>query len=184
MEKKTLRMISPLKIVNKKAFTLIEVIIVVVILGIIFTMVLPNFNRDFGEKNRFGDIKKYLYSKVPNIKNKIFTCDKGLKCYIFNPQASEEDEQLEEVNIPKEIIEELPIVIQNTENRSIQYGKKGFFIVFFKDGTTNSSIIKYKGKIYLMEREKDELKEFKDVDEALEYIKKKREIKPKIDKGI
>ena len=74
--------------VNKKAFTLIELLIVLIIIGVVYTLFNPKLTNK-KEISRFEDLKKFLVSKYkPPIKLECFG-QKCEKCFVNNKELKE-----------------------------------------------------------------------------------------------
>ena len=133
--------------VNKESFTLIELLIVVLILSLIFSISLSNIKLNLN-KDEIINFKKnikriykpfYYFCKNDN-ENKIH-------CYFYIDNNIMEDK-----NKP---FEELPILFKKNNNSLVENDN---FIMFFENSNfSNKYVFKYKNNFYLMSEAKDEL---------------------------
>ncbi len=152
---------------NKKAFTLLELLIVVLIIGIAYSIVIAKFNNPTKEvgtlltlKDDLAKIKKDAYGDTLDLVCKGENCE-SCAIYIENKQTEKKPE----------IFTEMPKVHQFDENGYMeekQYGKDICFVYqLFPNGSGSSMLLEYKKEYYVFYPTVEKTKSFTYYEDAL-----------------
>lgn len=170
---------SRVDIQSKKAFTLFELIIVMTIIGVIYTLLIQNFtfNDDIEDTVSIKTIPDFLRKKYGQNQStvKLRCLDECSTCKIF------EDDKEEDLSI--ELFEKRANVNAYTliKNELVQIEFRDYFIdeydskkvcfeyTLYPNGSSDKIILEYKDKVYLFDNYKKKTKVFDRVNDASDF---------------
>lgn len=164
---------------NKQAFTIIELMLVIVIIGIVYMIAANNLNLQKYSKEKtltFSSLHKYLssydYEKTISLK-----CDEEKNCFLFIDGAFDS-------KIDNTLFKDKPVVYQYTTNFDIIRYKRielenleSYDIVFeYKldnRGISKDMIVEVDDKVYLFNSFKNRVIEFDYLSDVRDYFENK-----------
>ena len=157
---------STVNVNNKKSFSLIELVMVIVLIGTVSSIMLPNlFKINIKNQIELDSLKRYLLSNYTFKKNISFTCiEKDLLCYVFIDGVREESAikdffvhkpEVYSSAYPYDKIELKRVYISEFDEREVVFNftinndfKSNEFLLDYDDKTYHYNSIKEKASIY------------------------------------
>lgn len=168
--------LSTVNVSNKKAFSLLELVMVIVLIGVVTSIMLPNlFKTNTKNTIELDSLKRYLVSNYSFSKNISYICvERSLLCYIFIDGVRNE-------NIIKNIFVEEPSVYSSISpyNRMEfdrvyinEFDEVGviFKLTINSDFKSNDFLLDYDNTIYHYNSIKDKASTYKDIGEYRDYV--------------
>ncbi len=168
----------------KKAFTLFELMLVVVIIGVVYALMIQNFN--FGQLKEegvgLGNLPAFLRSKFDNTKEKVtFRCmDDCSICKIFigQKETNELDSFFEKYSNPN-IYKLIGDNLEKVEFLDYVKNDKKMNVCFeynlYPNKSTDKMILQYKDDIYMYDNFFGKTQGFKYLEDARDFWVKSRE---------
>lgn len=174
------------RIKHKKGFTLFELILVMSIIGVIYTIMIQNFTlNDTSNKSvTLATIPEFLRENFAKNRTLVkFRCiDECLVCKVFEDgketnTSVELFERRADINAYTLVYDE-PEKIEFGEYMVDEYESKEicFEYTLYPNGSTDKMIVEYKDKVYLLDNYKQKTKLFERVDDASDFWNEQKEV--------
>jgi prepilin-type N-terminal cleavage/methylation domain-containing protein len=176
--------LSTVSVNSKKAFSLLELVMVIVLIGVVTSIMLPNlFKTNTKKEIELASLKTYLVSNYTFTKNISFTCiKKDLLCYVFVDGVRNE-------NVTKDIFtDDFEVYSSVDPYNRMEFERVyinefdevdvAFNLTINKDFKSNEFLLSYDNKIYHYNSIKNKASIYEDLGEYRDYVEfKKAEIK-------
>jgi len=167
----------------KKAFTLVEIIIVVIIVGIVYSLVLVNMNKtpiNNTHQDKIINLKQILMRYKFNDNITLKCINEGKLCYILIDDIINKNNKIENLFLTKPTVYTYNKNLEVIEFKDLEFENMESYEVCFKYtidkfGKTKDMIVEVENKIYLFNSIHNKPKIFEYLSDATNFLEEKKQ---------
>lgn len=171
----------------KKAFSFLELMIVIILLSSLYLFVIPNFNKKVLSQNKdisLKNLKQYLLKNYSFKDELRFICiENGIKCYVLIDKKISKENEIKNLFISKPEVYTYKNLLNKIEFSNLKFENYEEYEVCFEyiinnDMKSNSFVVFYNERAYLFNAINDKVEVFLSLSSVDDFLETKiKEVK-------